>query len=176
MPDDVAAFGELFAPALQGSRFMTSSRYRWVVLVIGTLAYATSHFARQNYTGIQKFMQADFELDRGTLGLLGAAFFYSYALFQMPWGVASDKFGSRAVTTFGILLIAATMAGFATSQSEQALFFWRAAAGIASAVAYVSVAGESRAGFLRTNAASARRRSAAWAARWARARRSSCCL
>ena len=120
--------------------FNTSS-YRWIILVVGTLAYATSHFARQNYTGIQKFMQADFDLDRGTLGVLAAAFFYPYALFQMPWGVASDKFGSRAVTTLGILLIAATTAGFATSQSEQALLFWRAAGGAASAVAYVSVAG-----------------------------------
>lgn len=118
-----------------------SSSYRWVVLVVGTLAYATSHFARQNYTGIQKFMQADFELDRGTLGLLGAVFFYSYALLQMPWGIASDRFGTRAVITFGMLLTALTMAGFATSQSEQALLFWRAAAGVAAAAAYVSIAG-----------------------------------
>ncbi|MGH9254133.1 MAG: MFS transporter [Vicinamibacterales bacterium] len=115
--------------------------YRWVILIVGTLAYATSHFARQNYTGIQKFMQADFALDRGALGLLGAAFFYAYALAQMPWGVAADRFGSRVVSSFGILLIAATMVGFATSQSEQALLFWRVAAGIASAVAYVSIAG-----------------------------------
>lgn len=69
--------------------------YRWVILVFGILAYATSHFARQNYTGIQRFMQADFDLDRGALGLLGAAFFYAYALCQMPWGIAADKLGSR---------------------------------------------------------------------------------
>jgi sugar phosphate permease len=120
---------------------MPSSRYRWVVLVFGILAYATSHFSRQNYTGIQQFMQADFHLDRGELGLLGAAFFYAYALFQMPWGVAADKLGSRITAAAGILLTAATMVGFATSQSEQALLFWRAAAGIAGAAAYVSVAG-----------------------------------
>jgi sugar phosphate permease len=115
--------------------------YRWVVLVVGILAYSTSHFARQNYTGIQKFMQADFQLDKGMLGLLGAAFFYAYALFQMPWGIAADRFGCRRVIAFGILLTALTMAGFATSQSEQALLLWRAAAGIATAAAYVSVSG-----------------------------------
>lgn len=120
---------------------MPASSYRWVVLVVGILAYATSHFSRQNYTGIQQFMQADFRLDRGALGLLGAAFFYAYALFQMPWGVAADKLGSRITATAGILFTAATMVGFATSQSEQALLFWRAAAGIAGAAAYVSVAG-----------------------------------
>jgi sugar phosphate permease len=115
--------------------------YRWVILLFGILAYATSHFARQNYTGIQRFMQADFALDRGALGLLGAAFFYAYALCQMPWGIAADRFGSRLAATVGILLTAATMVGFASSQSEGALLFWRAAAGVAAAAAYVSVSG-----------------------------------
>ena len=119
----------------------TSSAYRWVVLLFGILAYGTSHFSRQNYTGIQKFMQADFDLDRGAIGLLGASFFYAYAVFQMPWGIAADRFGSRAMATFGMLLTALTMVGFATSQSETALLFWRAAAGIAGAAAYVSIAG-----------------------------------
>lgn len=117
------------------------SPYRWVILLFGIVAYGTSHFARQNYTGIQKFIAADFALDRGTIGLLGASFFYAYALFQMPWGIASDRLGTRTVATVGILLTAATMVGFATSQSEQALLLWRAAAGIAGAAAYVSIAG-----------------------------------
>jgi len=109
---------------------MSGTAYRWVILFFGILAYATSHFSRQNYTGIQKFIQADFQLDRGAIGLLGASFFYAYALFQMPWGIASDRLGTRTVATVGILLTAATMVGFATSQSEQALLLWRAAAGM----------------------------------------------
>jgi MFS family permease len=75
------------------------------------------------------------------LGLLGATFFYAYALCQMPWGIAADKFGSRIAATLGILLMAATMAGFASSQSEMELLLWRAAAGVAAAAAYVSVSG-----------------------------------
>ena len=112
---------------------MSGTAYRWVILFFGILAYATSHFSRQNYTGIQKFIQADFQLDRGAIGLLGASFFYAYAIFQMPWGIAADKFGSRAMATFGMLLTAATMVGFATSRSEEALLFWRAAAEIGRA-------------------------------------------
>lgn len=115
--------------------------YRWVILAFGILAYATSQFARQNYTGVQKFIAADFQLDKGALGLLGSAFFYSYALCQMPWGIASDRFGSRGVTALGILLSAGAMAGFATSQSESGLLFWRAMAGIASAAVYVAMTG-----------------------------------
>ena len=98
---------------------MTAPAYRWVILLFGILAYATSHFSRQNYTGIQRFIQQDFQLDRGAIGLLGASFFYAYAVFQMPWGIAADRFGSRAMATLGMLLTAATMVGFATSQSEE---------------------------------------------------------
>jgi sugar phosphate permease len=115
--------------------------YRWVILIFGILAYSTSQFARQNYGGIQRFIAADFNLDRAALGLLGSVFFYAYAVFQVPWGVASDRFGNRGVTAFGLFLIAITMAGFATSQSEEALLFWRCAAGVASAAVYVAIAG-----------------------------------
>ena len=115
--------------------------YRWVILIFGILAYSTSQFARQNYGGIQRFIAADFNLDRAALGLLGSVFFYAYALFQVPWGVASDRFGNRGTTALGLFLIAGTMAGFATSQSESALLFWRCAAGVASAAVYVAIAG-----------------------------------
>ncbi len=115
--------------------------YRWVILGFGILAYATSQFVRQNYTGVQKFIAADFGLDKGALGLLASSFFYAYALFQMPWGIASDRFGSRGVTALGILLSAGAMAGFATSQSEAALLFWRAVAGVAGAAVYVAMTG-----------------------------------
>src|SRR5262249_59146566 len=119
----------------------SASAYRWIILAIGILAYATSQGARQNYTGIQKFIADDFHLNKADLGVLGSVFFYAYALFQMPWGVAADKFGSRSVTTIGILLTAVTMTGFATSQSKEALLFWRGAGGVAGAAAWVALTG-----------------------------------
>jgi MFS transporter, OPA family, sugar phosphate sensor protein UhpC len=115
--------------------------YRWVILLFGILAYASTLFARQNYAGVQKFIAADLHLDKGALGLLGSVFFYSYALFQMPWGVASDRWGSRGITAIGVLFVAATMVGFATSQTTAQLLFWRGAAGIAGAAVYVAMTG-----------------------------------
>jgi MFS family permease len=127
---DAAAAADTSAPA-----------YRWVILVFGILAYAATLFARQNYSGIQKFIAADLHLDKGALGLLGSFFFYSYALFQMPWGVASDTWGSRAITSIGVLFVAATMVGFAISHSVGELLFWRAASGVAGAAVYVAMTG-----------------------------------
>src|SRR5262245_26887252 len=117
------------------------SWYRWVILLFGILAYASTLFARQNYAGVQKFIAADLHLDKGALGLLGSVFFYSYAFFQMPWGVASDRWGSRGITAIGVLFVAATMVGFATSQTTAQLLFWRGAAGIAGAAVYVAMTG-----------------------------------
>jgi len=117
------------------------SPYRWVVLVFGILGYAATLFARQNYSGVQKFIAVDVHLDKGSLGLLGSVFFYSYALFQMPWGVASDRWGSRSITTIGVILVAVTTAGFATGRTAGQLLFWRGASGIAGAAVYVAMAG-----------------------------------
>jgi MFS family permease len=59
----------------------------------------------------------------------------------MPWGVASDRWGSRSITTIGVILVAATTAGFATGRTAGQLLFWRGASGIAGAAVYVAMAG-----------------------------------
>lgn len=127
----------------RGRRFQRESvmAYRWVVLVFGILAYATSIFARQNYAGVQKFIAQDLHLDKGALGLMGSVFFYAYALFQLPCGIASEKFGGRWIAGLGVLLTAGAMAGFATGETEGQLLVWRVLAGIAGAAAYVSMSG-----------------------------------
>jgi sugar phosphate permease len=115
--------------------------YRWIILIFGVLAYTTSYFARTNYTGIAKFVSADLGLDKASLGVMGSVFFYTYALSQMPWGVASDRLGSRKVVGTAIFLTAATLFGFATSTSYNQLLFWRTTNGIAAAGVYVVMAG-----------------------------------
>jgi sugar phosphate permease len=115
--------------------------YRWVILIFGMLAYTTSYFARTNYAGIAKFVSADFGLDKGALGLLGSVFLYAYALGQLPWGVASDRWGSRRAVGLGVFFTAVTLWGFATSTSFNQLLVWRITNGIAAASVYVVMAG-----------------------------------
>jgi MFS family permease len=120
---------------------MTERRYRWVILLVGILAYATSQFSRQNYAGIQKFMAGELALDKGALGLLGSVFFYSYALFQMPWGLATDRWGSRWIVGSGILLTAVATWGFSVGHDLSTLLAWRVVSGIGGAAVYGSLAG-----------------------------------
>src|SRR5436189_5611796 len=102
-------------------------RYRWVILFFGILAYGTSQFARQNFNGIQPYIAADLKLNKGDIGQLTSVSFWSYAIFQMHWGIASDKFGSRAIVGRGVLLTAASTVDFAAGQSQGAPLFWSAA-------------------------------------------------
>src|SRR5262245_33492505 len=118
-----------------------ATTYRWVILILGMLAYTTSYFARSNYTGIAKFVSADLGLDKASLGVMGAAFFYAYAVGQLPWGLAADRWGSRKAVVTGILLTAATIWGFSTSRTYTELKVWRALNGAAAAAVYVSIAG-----------------------------------
>ena len=115
--------------------------YRWMILGVGILAYGATQFSRQNFTGVQKFVAADLSLDRGALGLMASAFFYSYALCQMPWGIASDRIGSRAIIAGGIFFTAVTMSGFAMGETTNSLILWRILAGIAAAAVYVPLTG-----------------------------------
>ena len=86
-------------------------------------------------------MANDLSLDRGAIGLLASVFFYSYAVFQMPWGIASDRFGNRSIVALGIALTALTMVGFATGHTQGSLIFWRIASGVAAAAVYVPLTG-----------------------------------
>ena len=115
--------------------------YRWVILVVGMLAYTTSFFARTSYTGIAKFIADDLHLDKAALGLMGSVFFYAYALSQLPWGASSDRWGSRRVVSTCVFATAVTLWGFSTSTSASALNIWRVLNGIAAAGAYVCMAG-----------------------------------
>jgi sugar phosphate permease len=120
---------------------LTFVTYRWIILVFGMLAYTTSYFARTNYTGIAKYVSADFQLDKAAIGVMGSVFLYAYALSQMPWGLASDRWGSRKAISIGVFATAVTLWGFANSASYNHLLFWRVANGIAAASVYVVMAG-----------------------------------
>ncbi|MBF8300979.1 MAG: hypothetical protein HW394_1349 [Acidobacteria bacterium] len=115
--------------------------YRWVILAFAILAYGTTQFSRLNFAGIQRFVADDLALDRGAIGLLASVFFYSYALFQMPWGILSDRVSNRLIVGLGILLTAATMVGFASGQTWGSLVVWRVLSGIAAAAVYIPLTG-----------------------------------
>lgn len=115
--------------------------YRWVILVCGILAYATSYLTRWSYTGLASFISEDLQLDKADLGLLGSAFFYTYAMAQVPWGKSADRWGGRTVISIGVLLSAVGLMGFTLAQTFGEAVGWRMFVGVVAASVFVPVAG-----------------------------------
>ena len=113
--------------------------YRWVILVACMLVYCTSQLVRWNYASITKYLTTDLGIGKPELGLLGSAFFYAYAIAQIPWGIATDMFGGRKVIPAGISILALFLGGFAFSTTFTQAIVWRALMGFVAAAGYVPI-------------------------------------
>ena len=69
---------------------------------------------------------AQFQLDSAQLGAMSAAYFFSFALFQLPLGVLLDRYGPRRVNAPLLLIAAVGGAWFALGQSAVELTAARA--------------------------------------------------
>lgn len=113
--------------------------YRWVILSSCMLVYCTSQLVRWNYASITKYLTTDLSIGKPELGLLGSAFFYAYAVAQIPWGTATDMFGGRRVIPIGITILSLFLAGFAFSATFTEAMIWRALMGFVAAAGYVPI-------------------------------------
>lgn len=119
--------------------FKGKAVYRWVILISCMLVYCTSQLVRWNYASITKYLMTDLGIGKPELGLLGSAFFYAYAVAQIPWGTATDMFGGRKVIPAGIAILALFLAGFAFSATFTQAMIWRALMGFVAAAGYVPI-------------------------------------
>ena len=75
-------------------------------------------------------LAAEFGLSAGGLGLLSSMYFLSFALCQLPVGVAMDRYGPRRVNAALLLVAAAGGAWFAHADSAGAAMAARALIGV----------------------------------------------
>jgi predicted MFS family arabinose efflux permease len=83
-------------------------------------------------------LAAEFGLSAGGLGLLSSMYFFSFALCQLPVGLAMDRFGPRRVNAVLLLVAAAGGAWFAHAESAAAAMAARALIGVGVSVALMS--------------------------------------
>jgi sugar phosphate permease len=121
------------------SWFVGKRYYRWIVLVACMLVYCTSQLVRWNYASITKYLSTDLGMGKPEIGLLGSAFFYAYAIAQIPWGMATDLWGGRKVIPVGISVLALFLAGFAFSTTFTQAVVWRTLMGFMAAAGYVPI-------------------------------------
>lgn len=71
----------------------------WAVFVLASLTFFLSQFYRAANAVISPNLLADLSLDTEGLGLLSAAFFYAFALTQIPITILMDRVGPRKMMT-----------------------------------------------------------------------------
>jgi sugar phosphate permease len=113
-----------------------SSRGRWYVLLLISVMYLITYLDRVNISTAAPAISKEFGFDKLTMGVIFSAFVWSYALFQVPGGWLSDRFGPRSVlagvVTYWSIMTAAT----AAASSSASFIFIRFLFGVGEAGAF----------------------------------------
>src|SRR5688572_24577107 len=94
----------------------TATRTRWWMLVLFSAMYLIAYLDRGIISVAQPEIREEFGLTLGQMGLVLAAFTWTYALGQVPVGWLGDRFGPKKVLNVLITWtsVAAFMTGAAT--------------------------------------------------------------
>src|SRR5215467_5487629 len=89
---------------------------RWYILVLISLMYLITYLDRVNISTAAPVISKEFGFDKVTMGIIFSAFVWAYAMFQVPGGWLSDRFGARpvlaAVVTYWSIMTAITAGAF----------------------------------------------------------------
>lgn len=75
---------------------------RWIIIGLCFLANAINYIDRANLAIAAPHIRAELALDPATMGVIMSAFFWTYALCQMPAGWFIDKVGVRLSLAFAV--------------------------------------------------------------------------
>lgn len=97
------------------------------------LPFAFGYFLSYLYRAVNAVIAPDLThdmgLDASALGLLTAAYFLTFAAFQLPLGILLDRYGPRRVEAALLIFAAIGAALFAWAPNEGTLIFARALIG-----------------------------------------------
>jgi len=111
-------------------------RYRWVVLVVGTLAAAGYAAVPLGLSAIAPELASQYDLSLEQIGVLFGVSSLGQVALLLPWGLAADRIGERFVIGFGLALTAgALVAATATSTFAGLLVALTAVAGFGASAA-----------------------------------------
>ena len=78
--------------------------YRWLVFAVLAGGYVLVYFHRLCPAVVAVDMMSDLQTGGALLGLLGSAYFYPYAIMQLPAGLLADTWGARRTVTLFTLV------------------------------------------------------------------------
>jgi len=119
-----------------GSQTTLSARLRWTIIGLLCLGMIIAYFDRVNLSVVLalKDFKESFHLSDADRGALNSAFFWSYALLQIPAGWVVDRFGVKRPFALGFVLWSVISAGTALVSSLRQLFVLRILLGVGESV------------------------------------------
>lgn len=123
--------------SLPASSSPTASSTRWVVLALLCFGFMIAYFDRVNLSialADKDGFLAFFHLTNKDRGLLGSAFFWSYAALQIPAGWLVDRFGVKWTYATGFLLWSVMSACTSLVNGFEMLFLLRLLLGVGESV------------------------------------------
>jgi nitrate/nitrite transporter NarK len=115
------------------------TRRRWLAWGALATVFLLVNVHRLSTAVLSESLRTAFDTTAAQLGTLHAAFFYIYAVVQIPTGVLADRVGPRHVGSAGAAVLSLGAIGFALSDGYLAAFLSRALVGLGSGVIFVSI-------------------------------------
>jgi len=109
---------------------------RWTIGVLLGVGILINYFDRVNISVAAPQLQQEFGLTPADVGLLFSAFFWSYAILQVPVGMVLDRFGVAPVSRIGAFLWGVASGAVALASGFSAIFAARVLLGVAEAPAF----------------------------------------
>jgi len=109
----------------------------FLIFLVLSFLYILSQFYRVSNAVISPNLIKDLRLSAETLGILGGAYFYSFALLQIPMGPMLDRLGPRIILTLFPLIGAIGAFLFGLSQSFHIALWGRVLIGIGMAPVFM---------------------------------------
>jgi ACS family D-galactonate transporter-like MFS transporter len=107
---------------------------RWLLLALVFLGILISYVDRGNLSIAATSMMSDFKLPPSSMGVLLSAFFWTYAIFQIPAGLIVDRWGIRSVYAGAFFLWSLASAGIALSRGPGDVLSLRLVLGLAESI------------------------------------------
>lgn len=113
---------------------------RWIIVVVLFFGLTVNYMDRANLSVALPSMKSDFTISPTLEGVLLGAFFWTYAVFQLPSGHFVDRLGARIMYTFAALWWSVFTGLTAAAVGLVSLLGFRLGLGVGESAAYPAAA------------------------------------
>ena len=113
-------------------------RLRWIMILLCFAATTINYVDRATMAVAAPFMSRELHIGPAMLGILLGAFFWSYALMQVPAGIVVDRFGARRIYAIAVLWWSVCTAATSLVRGPGSIFTFRFALGVGESGSYPS--------------------------------------